>query len=457
MTPRRQGLFLLALLTVLGGVLALGWWDARRLNPILERRPLAAWVAELTAPNRDLQARAAGVLRAHAGTALPGLTYRLEARPPRWRRWLARAGNQFLPGRFATDHERSTRSAIAVLLGSLGAAGRDAVPALLRAAGDEHWEVRENSAVALIQLGPDAAPVLADILAANPERKQALRAAEILERMNTSATGALPNLLTAFARSPAEVKVALARVLGQEWAADGRVNTLLLEAAGSADESVSAAALGALAAHGPPNERTRAVLAHGLQSRSRPIRFRAATTLFKTTGETADTVAIIAEAVGDESLRVEAVAALGQIGAAARPAIPTLIATLERERNPRPLRMPPAAGLALSRIRGPALDAVLPLLESPEAAVRLNAVVTISLFGPQAHEAGAIMLTLLRDPSVDVRHAAALGLSAIAVHHRDAIPVLQDILRDDDPFMATWAGDALARIDPTLVPAGYAR
>jgi HEAT repeat protein len=457
MNPRRQGFFLVALLTVLGGALALGWWDARRLNPILERRPLAAWVAELTDANRNRQARAAGVLHTHSVTALPGLSHRLEAQPPQWRQWLARLGNRFLPGRFTEGNDRATRSAVAVLLGSLGPPARDAVPALLRAAGDEHWEVRENSAVALIRLGPDAAPVLADILATNPERKLALRAAEILERMNASATVALPKLLTAYRRSTPEVKIALARVLGQEWAAGESVNALLLEAAAPAEEAVAAAALGALAAHGPPDERTLAVLERGLQSPSRLIRFRAATTLFRTTGETANTVAIIAEAVGDEALRVEAVAALGQIGAGAQPAIPTLIAALKRERNPRPLRMPPAAGLALSRIRGPALDEVLRLLESPEAAVRLNAVVTISLFGSHAREAGPILQSRLRDPSVDVRHAAALGLASVGFHHRDAIPVLQDILRDDDPFMVTWAGDALAKIDPTLVPVGYAR
>ncbi len=457
MNPRRQGLFLLALLIVLTGVLALAWWDARRLNPVIERRPLAAWVAELTVANRNLQDRAAAMLRTHSAAALPGLIYRLEAQPPRWRRWLARVGNQFLPGRFPVANERATRSAVAVLLGSLGSTARDAVPALLRAAGDEHWEVRENSAVALIRLGPDAAPVLADILATNPGRELALRAAEILERMNASAVVALPRLLVAFERSPPEVKVALARVFGQEWAANESVTAGLLAAAGSAEEAVAAAALGALAAHGLPDERTRTVLERSLQSRSLPVRFRAATTLFKTTGETADTVTIIAEAVADESLRVEAVAALGQIGAAAQSAIPTLIAALERERNPRPLRMPPAAGLALSRIRGPALAEVLRLLESPEAAVRLNAVVTISLFGAHGHEAGSILLTRLRDPSTDVRHATALCLASIAFHHRDAIPVLEDILRDDDPFMVTWAGDALAKIDPTLVPAGYAR
>lgn len=457
MNPRRQGLFLLALLLVLAGVLALAWWDARRLNPVIEHRPLTAWVADLTVANRNLQDRAAGVLRTHSGAALPGLIYRLEAQPPRWRQWLARVGNQFLPGRFPADNERPTRSAVAVLLGSFGSAARDAVPALLRAAGDGHWEVRENSAVALIRLGPEAAPVLADILATNPEQSLALRAAEILERMNSRAAVGLPELLVAFGRSTPEVKIALARVLGQEWAAGKSVNTVLLEAAGAAEEAVAAAALGALAAHGPPDERTRTVLERSLQSPSLLIQFRAATTLFKTTGETANAVTIIAEAVGDEALRVEAVAALGQIGAAARPAIPILIAALERERNPRPLRMPPAAGLALSRIRGPALDEVLQLLESPEAAVRLNAVVTVSLFGPQANEAGSVVLTLLRDPSVDVRHAAALCLSSIAFHHREAIPVLQDILRDDDPFMVTWAGDALAKIDPTLVPGGHAR
>ncbi len=457
MNPRRQGLFVVALLTILTGVVVLAWWDARRLNPIIERRPLAAWVAELAAPNRNLQTRAAGVLRTHAVTALPGLAYRLEAQPPQWRRWLARMSNRFLPGRYVLENERATRTAIAVLLGTLGSTARDAVPALLRAAGDEHWEVRENAAVTLIRLGPDAAPVLAEILATNPERKLALRAAEILERMNSGATVALPEILVAFDRSPPEVQLALARVLGQEWAADPSVNAALLAAAGSAEAVVAAAALGALAAHGPPDERTRAVLEGSLQSRSLPIRFRAATTLFKTTGATTNTVAIIAEAVGDEALRVEAVSALGQIGAAAKPAIPTLIAALERERNPRPLRMPPAAGLALSRIRGPALDEVLRLLESPEAAVRLNAVVTVSLFGPPAHEAGPSLLPRLRDTSADVRHATALGLAAIAFHHREAIAVLQDILRDDDPFMVTWAGDALAKIDPTLVPGGHAR
>ena len=63
----------------------------------------------------------------------------------------------------------------------------------------------------------------------------------------------------------------------------------------------------------------------------------------------------------------------------------------------------------------------------------------------------------MTDPHVDVRQAAALCLSSIGWHVRDAVPVLRALLREDDPFMVTWAGDALEKIDPALIPERGAR
>jgi HEAT repeat protein len=119
----------------------------------------------------------------------------------------------------------------------------------------------------------------------------------------------------------------------------------------------------------------------------------------------------------DPSVRLRAVRALRDLGAAARFALPDLIAALN-DPDPevrraavnavqavQPADAPPSELL----VRSIALD-----LQSPDAGIRLLAVRTLGRFGRRAGVVAESVQGLLADPDPDVRRAAADALGRIA-------------------------------------------
>jgi len=100
---------------------------------------------------------------------------------------------------------------------------------------------------------------------------------------------------------------------------------------------------------------------------------------------------------------------------------------------------------------------VIQLLGHDDPATQLNAVVTLGVFRKRAYEAADSLRPLLHHPSEEVREATALTLASIGYHTREAVPVLLILREGDDPFTATWASDALLKIDTTLPDADPAR
>lgn len=109
------------------------------------------------------------------------------------------------------------------------------------------------------------------------------------------------------------------------------------------------------------------------------------------------------------------------------------------------------AELAVPGLAALGLEALPPLLEagrSEEADHRWWAVRTLAELSDAAAEH---LLPFLRDPSPEVRQAAALGLGA---HPSEAaIPELVRSLYDPDPMVGGLAGNALTRVGSASVPA----
>src|SRR5437867_1885496 len=68
-------------------------------------------------------------------------------------------------------------------------------------------------------------------------------------------------------------------------------------------------------------------------------------------------------------------------------------------------------------------------LQSPSAAVRSNAALTLGYFGSQATP---VLIQTLKDPSADVRLSAVASLNAIGPGARPAGPALAPLLRDPE-------------------------
>ncbi len=107
-----------------------------------------------------------------------------------------------------------------------------------------------------------------------------------------------------------------------------------------------------------------------------------------------------------------------------------------------------AAIAALADQGESALDATLPLLESPSSESRWWAVRALAAI--RAPRAAAALATAVDDFDPLVRHGAAIGLRMQPSTH--AAPALISRLGDHDSLMARLASDALAALGPAAVP-----
>ena len=107
-----------------------------------------------------------------------------------------------------------------------------------------------------------------------------------------------------------------------------------------------------------------------------------------------------------------------------------------------------AAVLALARLGEPGLDALLPLLESPEDDARWWAVRgAAAIPGPRSATA---LIAALQDRAPGVRQAAALGLRLQPSN--EAVSALVHLLADADRLTARLASDALAAVGEAALP-----
>ncbi len=147
--------------------------------------------------------------------------------------------------------------------------------------------------------------------------------------------------------------------------------------------------------------------------------------------------------------RKHAAVTLGQIGPAAKDAVPHLVELLK---DPDALVRRAAAG-ALGMIGAAAKDAVphlIDLLKDSDTDVRRAAAGALGMIGPAAKDAVPHLVDLLKDPDADVRRAAAGALGGIGAAAKDAIAHLVDHLKDPDVPMRVEAAYALASISEGL-------
>lgn len=149
---------------------------------------------------------------------------------------------------------------------------------------------------------------------------------------------------------------------------------------------------------------------------------------------------------GPAEARLIAARLLGKIGPAARAAEPELLAAM-RDSDP---HLPGVAATSLPKVGIPAdkaLPALLPLLDTPHAAVALRA---ISEYRAEARSILPQLQAVLSDRSreSEVRWNAARTLGKIGPDAVAAVPALIEQLQDDDALVREHAAEALGDIGP---------
>jgi len=254
---------------------------------------------------------------------------------------------------------------------------------------------------------------------------------------------AVAALVALFADAQPGVRQASAWALGAAGraasAASGPLALGLREDASAGVRASAARALGALG-----SREALPALFEALVDSSESVRAAAAQALSRI-GPTAAEVVALAAALSSRDRYVAAFAAwsLGNLGAAAEPAVPDLVRALGRDDT-----NVVVAG-ALARI-GPAAAAAVPelvrALGSGDDGRRWRAARTLGRIGPAAEAAVPALTGALRDPNSVVRAHAARALGRIGPAAKRAAAELQRATGDPEAGVRDEARKALARL-----------
>jgi len=319
-------------------------------------------------------------------------------------------------------------------------------------------------------------------------------AVSALGQLGPDAAGAVPALAKLAADEDKGVRQALAAALGGIGAGAEGVPPVLVKLLADKEVRVRRSAAEALGRLGPPVKKAAgAALEKALADEDGWVRRETALALHKVGGAEAleKVVSALAGLLGgkDRKLRVSAAAALGEMGAAAKPAVPALVKALVRDPADRRNEVPRAALAALGEI-GPgaaaAVPALIKLVEDPQRGLATSlfpfALATLGRMGPAAkealpalqklsdskhphhaqvrvralvaqiritgrpEEAIRILIEFLSDQSRKVRQQAAEALGDLGPDAKAAVPELEKLLKDRHKYVRRAAAEALKKI-----------
>ncbi len=149
----------------------------------------------------------------------------------------------------------------------------------------------------------------------------------------------------------------------------------------------------------------------------------------------------------DFHIRQHAAKQLGNLGLAARDAMPALAKALH---DPMP-EVRTNAGKALGQIGTPAVSELVKALKDRDADIRTRAARSVGQAGPDAKEAVPALIEALKDKHADVRVAAVDALGEMGVDGKEAAPKLARLFHDPSGRVREHVRVALAAIGPAAI------
>lgn len=363
--------------------------------------------------------------------AVPSLS---EAAPPR----------ETVPGlvKALRQGEKPEQVRAAREIGSLGTAGKAAVPdllALLR--GKYNYELRTEAAHALAQIGPAAVPSLVGVLK-DDDPFTRCEAARALARIGPDAAEAVRPLAEALNDDDALIRATAAYALGEIGSAAREAVAALIGRLSDTDK-VRKEVIRALGRMGPAAVPD---LVRALKDTPVFVRHGAAYALGLIGPEAGEAVPDLGRLLKDPDAGVRAVAAaaLAEIGPEAGAVTDALVAALA-DKTPEVRAQSQAA---LARVGAPAVPALLHALLVKKATVRYRVLFVLGQIGPQARKAVNALIDALDDRDPRIVSLAALALGEIGPEARDAIRPLKGLFRSSSAEVRGSAALAVAKIDP---------
>ncbi len=191
-------------------------------------------------------------------------------------------------------------------------------------------------------------------------------------------------------------------------------------------------------------------LVKALKYRDAGVRTRAAMALGQAGPDVKEAVPALIEALKEKhvDVRVAAVDALGEMGAEGKEAAPQL-ARLFHDPS---MRVREHVRLALAAIGSAAVEPLCDALGEENAKGRLDAIKTITLFGPAAKRAVTALRHVMKDEDYSVRAAAAEALGKMELDGAAGVPELLNALNDKRLEVQREAVTALVLLTSAGVP-----
>lgn len=328
-------------------------------------------------------------------------------------------------------------------LGNMGAAARDAVPALAKALHDVDEDVRKSASRALAKVGPAAMPILIEELK-HSHFQFSKRAAFSLSLMGPEAAEAVPALMGCLKSSDTEVRAMATHALAEIGPAAAEAAPGLTGLLGDHSREVKKQAHAALARIGP---HALPALRAALKSNDPAIRRAAADLLALRQAEAKSAATDLLPLLKDKqaAVRRSAARALSAIGKGGREVVEAVI-PLAKDAD---AQVRAAAAAALAEISADAavvLGTLVELFHDPVPIVRAEAGRAVAKFGPSAVQ---FLVNSVDDRNVLTRQTAIFALGEIGPEARSAVRPIIDQLRHKSPMIRASAAVALGKIGPS--------
>jgi HEAT repeat protein len=381
---------------------------------------------------------------------------------------------------------------------ALGLAGPIAIPDLIKLV-DGHVadpESASRAAAALAQMGPNAEPAVTALVHALQSGREPVivPAAAALSSIGPAAEPAVSQLAKMLSAKRPMIRIAALRALGDIGPASAAAVGDMSAALADKDENIRRESALALGKIGPEAKSGIPALIAALSDKSELVKGQAVWAMSRIGANAVPPLIALLE---DDKLQDTAVVCLGNIGAAARPAVPSLVKLLSQSEMPTDLGR--EILLTLSRI-GPAaaesVPALLKILSDEQSELRPYAAWAIAQIGfkpaiplliralpadedsnpselsivlplavltlnPESVPRNEVYITwakkrgvaLLEHPSSLVRQAAAAALASIGERAALAVPQLAVGVEDADPEVRGACLSTLAAIGPDAAEA----
>ncbi|MCY2990124.1 MAG: HEAT repeat domain-containing protein [Planctomycetota bacterium] len=347
------------------------------------------------------------------------------------------------------DKEWPNRCKVAEALREIGPQAATAIPALTKALqNDEESSVRSHAAEALGKLG--GAETVPMLIAALDSEDDSVRWSTVgaLETLGHRAKAAVPALMRAVKNDQANGWIA-ASALGA-IDEEGISTPVLIETLGAKDSRTRRFAAIGLSGIGRKAVAAEKALYDGLRDSDPGARIAAAAAYWSVSGKADDPVRVLRSVLQTPdrwAAQMWAADALAEIGAAARPAVPELIACLKSDTR----YVATSSAKALGKIGPDAVSAVPALTaqveESDDHYTRVCMARALWRINRSARTLPALQdaLTNSRDSMAVSEAARAFG--EMGAQATGSVALLRPLLKDSNSFVRNAAAEALKQFD----------